>query len=482
MIETSPARRKLILAICCLSLFIVGIDGTIVNVALPSIQHSLHASVSGLQWTVDAYTLVLASLLMLSGSMGDRFGRRRVFQTGLTLFSLGSLACSLAPALGWLVAFRMLQAVGGSMLNPVAMSIIVNTFTDPKERARAVGTWGAVVGLSLALGPVVGGVLVSGIGWRSIFWINIPIGITAIVLAQLFVPESKAPRARRFDPGGQVLVVVVLSSIIYGIIEGPRRGWSSPLIIGLFALGIVAAAALVVVERHRREPLLDVRFFRSVPFSGAALIAVSAFAAVGGFLFLNTLYLQDVRGYSALHAGLLTLPMAAMMVVVSQVSGRLVASRGPRSSLVAAGPAMALGAFLLVHLGADTSTAYLIVAYAIFGVGFGLVNAPITNTAVSGMPREQAGVAAAVASTSRQVGASLGVAITGSLVAVGTGTGFIEASHAAYAVVTGCGVAVLLLGLASTGRWAMGTADRNGVRLASQTEELADDRQVQVSR
>jgi EmrB/QacA subfamily drug resistance transporter len=482
MSETSPARRKLILAICCLSLFIVGIDGTIVNVALPSIQRSLHASVSGLQWTVDAYTLVLASLLMLSGSMGDRFGRRRVFQTGLALFSLGSLACSLAPGLGWLVAFRMVQAVGGSMLNPVAMSIIVNTFTDPKERARAVGIWGAVVGLSLALGPVAGGVLVSGIGWRSIFWINIPIGIAAIALAQRFVPESKAPRARRFDPVGQVLIVVLLSSITYGIIEGPRRGWGSPLILGLFGLGVVAAAGLVVAERRRREPLIDIRFFRSAPFSGAALIAVSAFAAVGGFLFLNTLYLQDVRGYPALHAGLLTLPMAATMVVVAQVSGRLVASRGPRTSLVVAGPAMALGALLLVRLGAHTSTAYLIVAFAIFGIGFGFVNTPITNTAVSGMPKEQAGVAAAVASTSRQIGSSLGVAVTGSLVAVGTGTGFLAASHAAYAVITGCGVAVLLLGLASTGPWASATADRNGLRLANHPEDLPDSRQVTVIR
>jgi EmrB/QacA subfamily drug resistance transporter len=469
--DLSPRRRQLILAICCLSLFIVGIDVTIVNVALPSIQRSLHASVSGLQWTIDAYTLVIASLLMLSGSMADRLGRRRVFQTGLLLFSLGSLACSLAPGLGWLVAFRMLQAVGGSMLNPVAMSIIVNTFTEPQARARAIGIWGAVVGLSVALGPVVGGILVSGVGWRAIFWINIPIGIAAIVLTQRFVPESKAPRARRIDPAGQVLVVVLLSSITYGIIEGPRRSWGSPLILGLFALGVVAGAVLVAVEGRRRDPLIDVRFFRSAPFSGAALIAVAAFAALGGFLFLNTLYLQDVRHYSALHAGLLTIPMAVMMALIAPISGRLVASRGPRTSLVCAGPAMALGALLLVRLSAHTSVGYLVVAYAIFGIGFGFVNAPITNTAVSGMPRDQAGVAAGVASTSRQVGSSLGVAVTGSLVAVGTGVGFTAASHAAWAVITGCGVAIFVLGLLSTGRWATGTAERNRQRLLDQPGE-----------
>src|SRR6202167_3903366 len=223
----SRRRQYLVLAICCLSLFIVGLDATIVNVALPSIGRELHSSVSGLPWTIDAYSLVLASLLMLSGSTADRVGRRRTFQVGLALFTLGSLACSLAPSLGALVGFRMMQAIGGSMLNPVAMSIITNTFTERVERARAIGIWGGVVGLSMALGPVVGGLLVSTVGWRSIFWINIPVGVTAIVLTALFVPESKAPLARRFDPVGQVLVMITLAALVYGIIEGPARGWTS---------------------------------------------------------------------------------------------------------------------------------------------------------------------------------------------------------------------------------------------------------------
>jgi EmrB/QacA subfamily drug resistance transporter len=457
-----------------MSLFIVGIDVTIVNVALPSIQRSLHASVSDLQWTIDAYTLVLASLLMLSGSVADRVGRRRIFQTGLALFSLGSLLCSLAPNVGTLVAFRSVQAIGGSMLNPVAMSIIVNTFTVPKERAKAIGVWGAVVGASLALGPVLGGVLVSGIGWRAIFWINIPIGIAAIVLTQVFVPESKAPHGRRLDPAAQVLIVVLLASITGGIIEGPRHGWSSPLIVGMFVAGALATAALVAVEGRRREPLIDIRFFRSAPFSGAALIAISAFSALGGFLFLNTLYLQDVRGFSALHSGLLTLPMAAMTVVFSPMSGRLVGSRGPRLPLMIAGPAIAVSALLLTRLGPHTSIWLLLASYLIFGIGFGLVNAPITNAAVSGMPREQAGVAGAIASTSRQVGASLGVAITGSLIA-GSQTGFISASHAAWAVITGCGVAVFLLGVGSTGAWAKRTADHTRELLLDAPKEAPDD-------
>jgi EmrB/QacA subfamily drug resistance transporter len=465
--QTDPPtrrRQRLILAICCLSLLIVGLDATIVNVALPSIQRNLHAPVSGLQWTIDAYTLVLASLLMLSGSTADRFGRRRVFQFGLALFTVGSLLCSLAPSLEWLVLFRIVQAVGGSMLNPVALSIITNTITDRRERARALGIWGAVFGLSLALGPVVGGVLVSTIGWRAIFWINVPVGIAAIVLTQCFISESRAPRARRFDPAGQALVIVTLATLTYALIEGPHRGWGSALIVSLFAVAVAAAATLVVVESRREQPLLDVRFFRSAPFSGATVIAVAAFAAFGGFLFLNSLYLQDVRGFTALHAGLLTLPMAGMIALFAPVAGRLIARWGPRTPLLLAGPAIAIGGLLLVRLGPHTSVGYLILSYVIFGIGQGFVNAPITNTAVSGMPVEQAGVAAAVASTSRQVGATLGVAITGALVAGGTGAGFTLASHAAWAVIGGCGVAIAFLGFVSTGRWAAGTAER--VRLS----------------
>ena len=445
----------------------MGLDSTIVNVALPSIQRNLHASVSGLQWTIDAYTLVLASLLMLSGSTADRFGRRRVFQLGLGLFTIGSLLCSLAPGLEWLVVFRIVQAVGGSMLNPVALSIITNTITDRRERARALGIWGAVFGLSLALGPVLGGVLVSTIGWRAIFWINVPVGIAAIVLAQCFVPESRAPRARRFDPAGQALVIVMLATLTYALIEGPHRGWGSALIVSLFAVAVAAAAALVVVESRREQALLDVRFFRSAPFSGATVIAVAAFAAFGGFLFLNSLYLQDVRGFTALHAGLLTLPMAGMIALFAPVSGRLVASRGSRIPLVLAGLAIAVGAVLLVRLGPHTSIGYLVLSYVILGIGLGFVNAPISNTAVSGMPIEQAGVAASVASTSRQVGATLGVAITGSIVANATGAGFAVASHVAWAVLAGCGVAIFVLGFVSTGRWAAGTAERSRLSLVA---------------
>ncbi len=465
----SVRRRFLVLAICCMSLFIVGLDNTIVNVALPSIQRDLHTSVSGLQWTIDAYTLVLASLLMLSGSMGDRLGRRRTFQTGLVLFTLGSLLCSLSPSLSWLIAARMIQAVGGSMLNPVAMSIITNTFTDAKERARAIGVWGATVGVSMALGPVVGGLLVGSVGWQSIFWINIPVGIAALVLAGLFVPESKAARARRLDPVGQLLVILLLVSLTYGIIEAPSVGWLAGQTLACFLVSALAVAGLVGYESRREEPLIDLRFFRSVPFSGATVIAVCGFAALAGFLFMNTLYLQEALGWSALHAGLFTLPMALMTVVFAPLSGRLVGSRGPRLPLLAAGIAMTLSSLLLVGLSPSTPVWQLMTAYVLFGVGFGMINAPITNTAVSGMPRSQAGVAAAVASTSRQVGQSLGVAVIGSVVTSAVHgslhTGFTQASHTGWWITAGCGVVVLALGILTTGTWAKGTAARNAARL-----------------
>ena len=454
-----------------MSLFIVGLDVTVVNVALPSIQRELHATVSGLQWVIAAYSLVIASLLMLAGSTADRVGRRRTFQVGLALFTLGSLLCSLAPNLEALVVFRIFQAIGGSMLNPVAMSIITNTFTDRAERAQAIGIWGGVVGLSMALGPVVGGLLVSSVGWRSIFWVNIPVGLTAIAATALFVPESKAPHRRRFDPVGQLLIMITLAALVYGIIEGPARGWTSALILSCFIVAAVAGIGFVRYESRRDEPLLDTRFFRSVPFAGATLIAVSAFAALGGFLLLNTIYLQDVRGFSALHAGLYMVPMAAMTAVCSPLSGRIVGSRGPRLPLLGAGVALIVSAVTLTRLAPGTTTISLVVSYLLFGLGFGLVNAPITNTAMAGMPIAQAGVAAAVASTSRQVGSSLGVAVIGSAVVSALSgplrTGFASASHVGWWIVVACGGLVLGLGLVTTGAWARQTADRVAREVAS---------------
>jgi EmrB/QacA subfamily drug resistance transporter len=472
MHELSRGRRMGILFICCMSLLIVGIDVTIVNVALPSIGKDLHASVSGLQWTIDAYTLVLASLLMLSGSTADRLGRRRTFMVGLFTFVAGSLLSSLAPNLTTLVVFRMIQAIGGSMLNPVAMSIITNTFTIPRERAQAIGIWGAVVGVSMALGPVVGGVLVDSVGWRSIFWINIPIGLAAAALAFRYIPESRAPKARRIDGVGQALVITLLASLTYGIIEAPTRGWTSAVIIAAFTVALASLIGLLVYEPRRDEPLIDLRFFRSIPFSGATVIAVAAFAALGGFLFLNTLYLQEVRGLSPLHAGIDTLPMAVMTMALPTLSGRIVGTRGARIPLFIAGVAILVSCLMLVRVSDTTPFSWLFSAYVVFGIGFGFVNAPITNAAVSGMPRAQAGVAAAIASTSRQIGSTLGVAVVGALVtskiggaAGGVQMDFAVASRAGWWVLAGCGAIVLLLGMLATSRRALQSAQRTAQEL-----------------
>ncbi|MFI0482124.1 DHA2 family efflux MFS transporter permease subunit [Actinomadura sp. 9N215] len=463
MPELSPRRRLAVLAICCMSLFIINLDNTILNVALPTLREDFGSSLSGLQWTIDAYLIVLASLLILSGATADRLGRRRVFQTGLALFVTGSVLCSLAPSLGWLVAARVVQAVGGSMLNPVAMSIITNVFTEPRERARAIGVWAGTVGLSMALGPLVGGLLVESVGWRAIFWLNVPIGLAAITLTALFVPESRAARPRRPDPLGQLFLIAFLGTLTYAIIEAPGRGLADPVVYGA---ALVSALSLAAFARHALrtpEPLIDLRFFRSVPFSGAVVIAVSGFAAFGGFLFLNTLYLQNVRGLSALHAGMYLVPMAAATAVCAPLSGRLVGGRGPRLPLQLAGLAMLTGTLLFAAFDAETRDVTLFAGYVLFGIGFGMLNSPITNTAVSGMPRAQAGVAAAVASTSRQIGSALGVAVIGAVLAAGlsgplAAPGFVPAARPAYWVMVGCAAAVLVLGTVTTGRRAARTS------------------------
>lgn len=466
-----PHRPVVVLAICCLSLLLVTMDLTIVNVALPSIRRDLHASVAGLQWSVDGYTVVVASFLMLSGSMADRFGRRRTFQLGLAVFSLGSLLCSIAPTTDALVGFRMVQALGGSMLNPVAMSILVNAFPDPKERARALGVWGATFGVSMAAGPLLGGLLVDSVGWRSIFWVNVPVGALALALTARFVPESRAERPRRFDPVAQALIVVGLLALTSAVIDGRRVGWSSWSLAAGFGAAAASIVALVVWESRRVEPLLDPRLFRSVPFASASALAALSFAAFSGFLFLNALYLQEARGLRASAAGLLTLPVALALVVSSPLSGRLVGAGHARLAVGIAGVAISGGALLLTRLASDTPLPVFVVAYAVFGVGIGCIGAPVNSAAVSGMPRSQAGLAAAIASTSRQIGAALGVALAGALAGGG-----IEAAHRAdlaeatrpvFWAIVADGVAIVIVGFIATGARARASAERVASQVAA---------------
>ena len=454
----TTARRYAVLVICCASLLISVMDISIVNVALPAIRDGLGASTAGLQWTVDAYTLVLASFLLLAGSTADRFGRRRMFRLGLIVFGIGSLLCSLAPGIGWLIAARAVQAVGGTMLNPVAMAIVVTVFPDRAERARAIGIFGATAGLSLVLGPILGGALVDGLGWRSIFWVNLPIVVLAVVFTSLFVPESRAAHGRRFDPIGQLLVIFVLGGVVSAIIESEKHGWGTPFIIGLLVIAAVSAVALIAYERRREEPLLELRLFRSVPFSSAVLIALFAYSGFGAFLFVTTLYLQSVRNLSALDAGLSLLPVGLLICVLSPLTGRVVGSLGPRLPLVVAGTALTLGAAASMTIGIATPLPVILAIFLLFGVFLGTINPPIANSAVSGMPASMTGLAASLASVGRQTGMSLGVAIAGSIVGAKATTdpqAFVHAAHLVWWPIIAMGLVVLALALVSTSRRAL---------------------------
>jgi EmrB/QacA subfamily drug resistance transporter len=450
--QLSRRRRVAVLGICCLSLFMIGLDDTIVNITLPAISRGLHASVSGLQWIIEGYTMTLASLLVFGGATADRFGRRRVFLIGLAAFTVGSALCSVAPGLGWLIAFRVLQAAGGSMLNPVAVSIISGVFTGRAARARAISVWVGMFGVGMALGPALGGILAGTAGWRGIFWVNIPVGLCAIALTAAFVPESRAAAPRLPDPVAQVLVIIALGSLAYAIIEGAYSDWRAPAIRGLFLLAAVALAVLAGWELRRKEPLIDLRCFRSPSFTAAVLIAVCAFADLGGFLFLISIYLQDVRGSTELQAGLYLLPTAAAMAACPSLAAWLTSKTGSaRLPLLAGGLALMVSTNSMSRLTGSSSDTCLLVTFGLFGVGMGMVNGQISVAAVAGMPAGQAGLASGIASAGRLLGQALGVAVAGSLLTARAHgqlhATFALASYPAWYILFWCGSAVIVCGL-----------------------------------
>lgn len=442
-------RRWTVLAVCALSMFLIGVDTTIVNVGLPAIGRGLGVGTRGLEWVVDSYTVALASLLIASGALADRFGRRRVFRCGLVVFGLASLVCALAPSPGLLVAARAVQGVGASMLSPVALAIVVNAMPDPRERARAIGIWASVFGLSMAAGPVVGGALIAAFGWRSVFWINAPVVVGALVLVALFVPESRGQRARRIDLPGQLLLTTALCVSVGVLIEGPRIGWTSPAALVCYAVVAAATTAFVRVELRRPEPLIDLGLFRRPPFASAVLGAVAVFAALSVSLLLTTLYLQGSRGWTPLAAGAATLPMAVGATVCAPWSGSLTGRLGPRRPLLLAGGFTAAGGLCLVGLGPDTGVPLLLLAYLLIGIGFGFANAPLTHTAVGGLPPSRAGVAGAVTSTARQVGSAVGIAVAGALAAGAGPDGLARASRPGWLLVTACGLFLFVVARAS---------------------------------
>ena len=378
------------------------------------------------------------------------------------MFATGSLLCSLAPGINALIAARLIQGVGGSMMNPVALSIVSQIFTERVERARALGIWGGVVGISMALGPIVGGLLIDWIGWRSVFWINLPICAAAIVLTVFVVPESRSATMRTIDPVGQILAVATLFGLVFVLIEAPGVGWSDPRIIAVAVIATLSFVGFLRYEARHGDPFVDLRFFRSIPFASATVTAVSAFAAWGAFLFMMSLYLQGERGYSAAHTGLIYLPIAIGALVFSPLSGRLVGRFGSRPSLLTAGLLITAASAMLTGLTGSTPVWRLMVVFAVFGIGFAMVNAPVTNAAVSGMPRDRAGAASAVTSTSRQVGASIGVALCGSITgdALGAGSDFTASARPLWFVSIGLGLVITVLAVTSTSDRARRSAER----------------------
>jgi len=415
--QSYDARRAwTTLAICCTALFMTTLDGTILNTALPALQRGLHATTAGLQWAVDGYVVVRVSSLFLCGSVGDRYGRRRTFGIGLVLFVIGSFACGLAPNMAGLIAFRCFQGLGSAVLTPASLGIITNTFVDRKRRAMAVGVWSATTGLSMGVGPVLGGFLVENFGWRSVFLVNVPIGLVALAATRTLI-ESKSATPRPLDFPGQLSIGGSLFLATYALISAPLVGWGSPVTVTMFAAAIVLLGAFVVVEARTTQPMLPLSVFKNRGLTGSFLLAVIAFLAFGSFLFFNTLYLQEVRGLSPLKAGLLILPTTAVALFFSPISGHLTGTRGARFPTGMATLFTAAGMGLLaVTLRATTPIYLLLIAYLLIGFGQGLINPPLTNAAVSGLPRDQAGVAGAIMTTARQIGSNLGIALVGAVI------------------------------------------------------------------
>ncbi|WP_449281830.1 DHA2 family efflux MFS transporter permease subunit [Leucobacter sp.] len=462
----SARRRWAVLTVCASALFLVGLDTTIVTVGLPEIGTGIGIPGDRTAWVIDAYTVPFASLLITSGALADRFGRRRIFRIGLVVFGASSLVCAAAPTPEFLIVARAVQGVGASMLTPVALAIVVNAIPDPRERAQAIGVWGAMFGLSMAVGPVAGGALIAAFDWRAMFWINGPVVLAVLVLVSALVPESRATRPRRLDLPGQVLLALVLGSSVTLLIEAPRLGWAAPASVASAGVLLLAGTAFVLVESRRRQPLIDPGLFRRPAFSGAVVAAVAVFVACSATLLLTTLLLQNALGWAPLSAGAAMLPMALGAIAGAPLGGYLVARTGARLPLVLAGATLLLGGALLTGFAAATHPLpLLLVASLLIGTGVGVSGPPITNTAVSSLPPDRAGVAGGITSTARQVGTALGVALAGSP-AGGLATGSPPAasfpgSLPGWILVVVCGAVVLATAAVVSGPAA---AARSGAR------------------
>jgi EmrB/QacA subfamily drug resistance transporter len=413
---TDDNRRWWTLGAMCFALFMIMLDNTVVNVALPSIQRDLGSSISGLEWTVNAYTLSFAVLLVTGGRLGDIFGRRRMFLFGVVVFGLSSAFIGLSQTDAWLIAGRAAQGVGAAFMMPATLSIIANAF-PPQERGRAIGTWAGVSALALAIGPVVGGFLVENVSWQSIFFLNVPVAALAVFVTLSAARESRdESSSHQVDIPGVAAISVALGTLVLALVEGNAWGWGSPAVIGLLAVAGAAFVGFAVAEVRSAEPMVDFRFFRSRSFFGANLVAfIVSFAMLAMFFFI-ALYMQNVKGYSPLQAGVRFLPSTMVIIVAGPVAGRLTDRLGPRR-LMAAGLLLVAGSlFWQGHLAADTSYGFLVGAFIVMGLGIGLTMSPMSTAAMNAVEQSKAGVASGILSMSRMVGGTFGVAAMGALI------------------------------------------------------------------
>ena len=411
------ARRWFTLATLCLSLLIIVMDNTILNVAIPSLVDELGATNSQLQWIVDGYTLVFAGLLLTTGSLGDRFGRKLALRIGIVVFAAGSVMSALATSATQLIATRSLMGVGGALIMPSTLSILTNVFRDPRERGRAIAIWAGFSGLGVAIGPVTGGLLLEHFSWSSVFWVNLPIGALALVAGWFFVPETKDPTAARLDPLGALLSIVGLGSVLFAIIEGPSKGWASTEVLAAAVIGVLGVLAFVAWELHTDHPMLDLHFFTNPRFTAANVAVTLTFFAMFGSLFLMTQYWQLVHGFTPLEAGVHLVPYALTMMVTAPLSARFVERLGTTRVVTIGLTTISLAMLALSTIQPGSSYLRIIANMCVMAVGMGLTMAPATESVMGSLPREKAGVGSAVNDTTRQMGGALGVAVIGSLVA-----------------------------------------------------------------
>jgi EmrB/QacA subfamily drug resistance transporter len=448
--ERLESRRWWALAAVSLATFMTYLDNNIVNVAIPTIQRSLHLSVSGLEWVVSSYLLTLAGLLLVGGRLADLFGRRRLFLAGLAVFTLSSLAAGLAGSEGVLIASRAVQGVGAALLMPATLAIIMAAFTNMRERSTAIGIWAAVSALALALGPALGGLISQHLHWGWIFLINVPLGVITFALAVLYVAESRAEAAtRRLDLPGLTASAVSLFALTYALIEGNVSGWTAPLILGAFALAAVSAAAFLALEVRTANPMVDLSMFRNRQFSGGVgTIMIWAFGILGIYFF-TSIYLQQTLGFSPVEAGLAFVPMALCVAVFASIAPRVEARAGAHRTVAAGMLLMVVGLVLFARLGEHVSYASLLPGFLLFGAGAGLMNVPVTNASMQAVPTARAGIASALINASREVAGLLGITVIGAVLRTRQGAALRAGADPVHAFVdgyhTGLLVTILLM-------------------------------------